>query len=1678
MAIQRVALIYDDQARPDTTGVYCRRALGKLAEVEHFLPADLDQVPRRGFDLYLNIDDGLEYRLPSDLRPCAFWAIDTHLRLPWYLQKAPDFDLVFTAQKDGAEQLRQGGIPTATWLPLACDPDLHSKHMVAKQYDVCFVGHLFPGPRAELLELLQKHFPSCYVGQRFFEEMARTYSASRIVFNRSLRNDVNMRVFEALACGSLLLTNDLAESGQEELFRGGVHLATYQDAEELLYKATYYLGHEAEREKVAAAGRAEVLARHTYLHRMQTLLEEVERGLARPTAVVTTAPVLGSLATGSAVPPVGQPPTPTPAEALPLPNLPPPAEGAAGSWTAGLLEMVPAQARAALVFGWGADELKKALNSRGLKQVTAVAVGAVAAEAGDRLLDRALARAVERRARSTPALFDVLVCAEVLEHLHDPVAFLRAVRGHLAPGGLLLAAVPNVRGHEVLSALLGGSWPFEPGGLPGRTPLRFFTHHGFEKALYRAGLGAREVRLVPGAGHAGWVRQGRPGEVRAGRLHVGGLAPHQAEEFYTGHFLARATPDPVIEHGLTSIVIPTHNELACTRLCLDSIRRFTDEPYELIVVDNGSSDGTAQYLRSQEGVKVIANPENRGFPAACNQGLRQAKGRQLLLLNNDTVVTTGWLRRQLRALHSDPRVGLAGPCSNCVSGEQQVPVTYEDLSGLDDFAWDWGLAHDGELTDTDRLIGFCLLLRREVLDRVGLFDERFGIGNFEDDDYCRRALRAGYRAVIACDAFVHHEGGRTFLGSGIDLAALLERNQELFREKWAGEAQGKLPPAPTGVATAPASPKCYGLSRAPGGGLLLTPRAIHLSLCMIVRDNARTLAACLQSIRPWVDEMVVVDTGSRDETPEIARRLGARVFHMPWPDSFAAARNESLKYARGRWVFWMDSDDTIDAENGRKLRELALGEGDPSVLGHVVQVHCPGPGPEGEADVTVVDHVKLFRNLPGLRFERRIHEQIIPAIRRAGGQIAWSNVFVVHTGYDHSPEGQKRKLDRDLHLLNLELAEEPDHPFTLFNLGMTHADTGRHAEAVGFLRRSIAHSGPGESHLRKAYALLAHSLQQMGGTEEAWHACREGLTQFPQDAELLFRQAGLLQAQGKLAEAVRAYEELFLACEERHFSSVVRGLQGHLARHNLAVGLTDLGELARAEEQWRRVVGEAPRYRPGWRGLGESLLAQGKLDEAAGLAQELQAGPLRVEGLILQGQVAAARGELAKARQYLEEAVRERPEDDAALQALCRFLFERGSPGEAEGPLRQLLKRHPEDGAAHHNLGTACLQQGRPEEAATAYRASLQHRPDYAATYVCLGHALHACGRPEEAARAWQEGLRLEPGNREARQALEQLGAPQPGPKGGAAAALERHKLGFQGRTVELPFATRGPVDRAILHEVWDRDAYGVQALAEPPATVVDIGAHLGAFTLLAAECWPGARVLACEADPGNFALLQQNLRDRPQVEALQVAVVGEEVTEVDFRKVVDKAARNSGGGSCVRDEPGTVATRVAAVSAVRLWAERKLELCDLLKLDCEGSEVPVLHALSDAGLLGGVQLIVGEWHAREATEWAREQVKEALRSLLEATHEVTFAGDQGGREGRFTARRRPDEVPAGATQGPPALAEGAVPPTPADAPTPTGEQPGQPPAPGQPEVPPGEAAPETPAPPLVPVEEPVQAGV
>jgi GT2 family glycosyltransferase len=239
-----------------------------------------------------------------------------------------------------------------------------------------------------------------------------------------------------------------------------------------------------------------------------------------------------------------------------------------------------------------------------------------------------------------------------------------------------------------------------------------------------------------------------------------------------------------------SIILVTFNSVEHTKLCLTSVLANTDDPsYEVIVVDNGSTDGTIGYLRhiSREHprIRVILNGANFGFAAANNIGLAEATGDVLILLNNDTLVTRGWLTR-LRAYLADEKNGLVGPVSNFVGNEARVEVPYTTYDELETWVREYTDAHTGKAFDIKMLAMFCLAMRRDTFEKIGPLDEQFGIGMFEDDDYAIRARQAGYRVVCAEGAFVHHFGQASFgklIPTG-DYQDLWDRNQRLFEKKW------------------------------------------------------------------------------------------------------------------------------------------------------------------------------------------------------------------------------------------------------------------------------------------------------------------------------------------------------------------------------------------------------------------------------------------------------------------------------------------------------------------------------------------------------------------------------------------------------------------------------------------------------------------------------------------------------------------------------------------------------------------------------------------------------------------------------------------------------------------------------------------------------------------------------
>lgn len=293
--------------------------------------------------------------------------------------------------------------------------------------------------------------------------------------------------------------------------------------------------------------------------------------------------------------------------------------------------------------------------------------------------------------------------------------------------------------------------------------------------------------------------KGQAGRSAENAEAAAGAGAHSAEGQGTMPRKSSAGPSP--DKALTSIIIPFIDGWEFTQVCLEAVTRYTNEkktPYEIVLVDNGGAtpilDRIAAWKRKypRASVKYIRNGRNAGFGAGCNRGFDLAAGDYLVVLNNDVIVTPGWLDGLLEPLSATNTGGISGPATNYIAGRQLIadcPLGFADPSAMEfgrlaSYAGAFTQAVKEEIEAVPGLVGFCMAMRRDVIDATGGFDEVFFPGNFEDDDLCLRARLLGYNLYFTKGVFVYHFGSRTFAATGLDYRRTMEENLARFTGKW------------------------------------------------------------------------------------------------------------------------------------------------------------------------------------------------------------------------------------------------------------------------------------------------------------------------------------------------------------------------------------------------------------------------------------------------------------------------------------------------------------------------------------------------------------------------------------------------------------------------------------------------------------------------------------------------------------------------------------------------------------------------------------------------------------------------------------------------------------------------------------------------------------------------------
>ncbi len=839
--------------------------------------------------------------------------------------------------------------------------------------------------------------------------------------------------------------------------------------------------------------------------------------------------------------------------------------------------LIPAEAVNILDVGCGSGALGAELKKERECRVTGVELVESVARKAEEKLDRVICGDVEEALGQAGGGFDAIVFADVLEHLRDPEELIKKSHKLLAPGGCVVASLPNVRHQSVLRDLIEGRWDYREAGILDRTHLRFFTRSSLIDFFVAGGYMIEALAQV--TSDMGLWPEGLTREL----LKRGIDASTLEEDGRVYQYLVRAVPRP---ETMVSIVMLTCGQLPYTKECVESIRKYTPEPHELVVVDNGSKDGTVEWLKAQPDIRAVFNKENRGFPAGCNQGMAVSRGTHMLLLNNDVVVTKGWLKHLLQPFEEDDKVGVVGPRCNFIRGAQKLEgLDYKNMEQMHEFAGRFHEKHKGERWETNMIVGLCMLFPRELYLKIGGLDERFGLGNFEDDDFSLRTRFAGYKPVVANDVFIHHYGTKTYSNIKIDYKALLKENMQKFIDKWPFISEHL---ANVDELSQEGGDKKSEKDKPAAAEVGSRPR---VSLCMIAKNEEDCLAECLEAARDAADEIILVDTGSTDRTAKIAREYGARVYLKEWEDDFSAARNVSIYHASGDWILVLDADEVLGEGSADLIRQAVE---DPEAVAYYLPITNLRKDKESFECLVL----RLFRKTPGVRFQGAIHEQVHPsltpyAIKHGLSYKDLTDIRILHKGYSEPVMEDKEKFERNERIFQKQLKDNPDDLYAWYKYAEHRRDRATDEEALELIAKvydKLREAAPGKrnrlpfsAEICARYALeLYKKKEHQAGLEVVNWAFKTGIKPTP---NLHYLAAGLNLAAGNLEEAGRHFE----ACREFDGKALhvvpQPGVTSWLALRGLAEVRLRRGELDQAREYFETALSANPADRDSALGL-------------------------------------------------------------------------------------------------------------------------------------------------------------------------------------------------------------------------------------------------------------------------------------------------------------------------------------------------------------------------------------------------------------------------------------------------------------------------------------------------------------
>jgi len=532
-------------------------------------------------------------------------------------------------------------------------------------------------------------------------------------------------------------------------------------------------------------------------------------------------------------------------------------------------------------------------------------------------------------------------------------------------------------------------------------------------------------------------------------------------------------------------------------------------------------------------------------------------------------------------------------------------------------------------------------------------------------------------------------------------------------------------------------------------------RRVSISACLMVKDEEELLPGCLDSVRDWVDEIIVVDTGSGDRTIEIAKSYGAKIFHQPWEGNFSKHRNYSIEQASCDWILIIDADERICQEDVPPLVQF-LNQGQaPIVAINVYNVYR-----DKNQSTTFLPSERLFRRELNLRYDGIVHNQLklppdVPILR--------AGVKLEHLGYDLSPEKMEKKMARSRALLEKQLEENPDNTFALFNLAQLYRsgyDGFKEVNAPLVFKwagRAVEITDPEDIKERHIHLMcldqLAWTCFYMKDYDRALEFCQRALRVKPNYLDPLLLLGHIyshLKEHRKADKAYHNYLKTQAAFDpSRETESIILIHPDSRANAYYSLGL--MAEMQEkydeAKEYYRETLKANPEFLEANTLLGKLYLKDNNFAEAEKFFLKQLATDNRSKDAALgAAYIHFQQKDFSQARRYYREALEMDPEDPVTLSRFGEFCLEAGSEEEALELFQRAMQRGSSAENIKKRMAGTYLKTGRYEEAINLYKKVLKDNNETAEILNDLGNCYYKQEKFEEAEKYYVRTLEVDGG--------------------------------------------------------------------------------------------------------------------------------------------------------------------------------------------------------------------------------------------------------------------------------------------------------------------------------------------